>query len=161
MPEGDRLEADGSDAQAYADTVATYLALGVSRLSDYSSSICSWHSGRDTIRNVFSRQAIPMVWDYAETNPFSGSSGNFLGQISWVAQVVQHAPSATEGSGKQISALKCGYSGLVVSTDPPYYDNIGYSDLSDFFYVWLRRSLRDIHPQIVGTMLDRDRKSVV
>ena len=153
VPEGDRLEADGSDAQAYADAVATYLALGVSRLSDYSSSICSWHSGRDTIRNVFSRQAIPMVWDYAETNPFSGSSGNFLGQISWVAQVVQHAPSATEGSGKQISALKCGYSGLVVSTDPPYYDNIGYSDLSDFFYVWLRRSLRDIHPQIVGTML--------
>ncbi len=153
VPEGDRLEAGGFAAQAYADAVATYLALRVSRTADYCNALCSWHNTGEKMRNLFSRQAIPMVWDYAEANPFSGSSGNFLGQVDWVAQVVQRTPNATEGSGKQISALERDYSGLIVSTDPPYYDNISYSDLSDFFYVWLRRILRDTHPQIVGTML--------
>lgn len=153
LPRGDRLEEGGSGARAYADAVATYLALGVSRTADYSNALCSWHSGRDTIRNLFSRQAIPMVWDYAEANPFSSSSGNFLGQIEWVAKAVEHAPAVAKGVATQISASQRDYSGLVVSTDPPYYDNIGYSDLSDFFYVWLRRSLRGIHPKVVGTML--------
>lgn len=94
-----------------------------------------------------------MVWDFAEANPFSNSSGNFLGQVEWVAKVVEHAPAAATGIVTQISASQRDYSNLVISTDPPYYDNIGYSDLSDFFYVWLRRSLRDIYPQVVGTML--------
>lgn len=150
---GERLEEGGSGARAYADAVATYLALGVSRTADYSNALCSWHSGRDTIRNLFSRQAIPMVWDYAEANPFSSSSGNFLGQIEWVAKAVEHAPAVAKGVATQISASQRDYSKLVISTDPPYYDNIGYSDLSDFFYVWLRRSLRGIYPQLVGTML--------
>lgn len=153
LPRGDRLEEGGSGARAYADAVATYLALGVSRTADYSNALCSWHSGRDTIRNLFSRQAIPMVWDYAEANPFSSSSGNFLGQIEWVAKAVEHTPAAVRGVVTQVSASQRDYSKLVISTDPPYYDNIGYSDLSDFFYVWLRRSLRGIYPQLVGTML--------
>lgn len=153
LPLGECLEEGGSGARAYADAVATYLALGVSRTADYSNALCSWHSGRDTIRNLFSRQAIPMVWDYAEANPFSSSSGNFLGQIEWVAKAVEHAPAVTKGVATQISASQRDYSNLVISTDPPYYDNIGYSDLSDFFYVWLRRSLRGIHPKVVGTML--------
>lgn len=153
VPLGDRLEEGGSGARAYADTVATYLALGVSRLADYSNGLCSWNSSRDTLRNLFSRQAIPMVWDYAEANPLSGSSGNFLGQVEWVAKAVEHAPATATGVATQISASQRDYSNLVISTDPPYYDNIGYSDLSDFFYVWLRRSLRSIHPQVVGTML--------
>lgn len=153
VPLGDRLEEGGSGARAYADAVATYLALGVSRTADYSNALCSWHSGRDTIRNLFSRQAIPMVWDYAEANPFSSSSGNFLGQVEWVAKAVERAPATATGVATQISASQRDYSKLVISTDPPYYDNIGYSDLSDFFYVWLRRSLRGIHPKVVGTML--------
>ncbi|WP_130874286.1 DUF1156 domain-containing protein [[Pseudopropionibacterium] massiliense] len=153
VPEGDRLEAGGSRAQAYADAVATYLTLGVSRIIDYSNAMCSWHSGRDTIRNLFSRQAVPMVWDYAETNLFSSSAGNILGQIVWVAKVLEHATANSEGNVSQGSALRRAYDGFVISADPPYYDNIGYSDLSDFFYLWLRRCLQEIHPQVVGTML--------
>lgn len=153
VDEGESLEAGGTGARAYADAVATYLALSVSRCSDYWSSICSWHSGRETLRNVFARQAIPMVWDFAEANPFSSSSGNFLGQVKWIAEVVEHLPAGGVGQARQLSADARDYTGLVVSTDPPYYDNIGYSDLSDFFYVWLRRCLQGIHPSLVSTML--------
>lgn len=153
IPAGERLEDGGVGAEAYADAVATYLALAVSRTTDYSSNLCSWHSGRDSIRNLFSRQAIPMVWDYAEANLFSNSSGNFLGQVEWISKAIGKTPAKSAGEVKQISATSRDYAGLVVSTDPPYYDNIGYSDLSDFFYVWLRKSLRTIHPSVVGTML--------
>lgn len=150
---GDRLAAGGTGVQAYADAVATYLALGVSRLSDRCSSICGWDSSRDSVRNFFARQAIPMVWDFVEINPFSSSSGNFLGQIDWVAKAIGQLPVEVAGRVDQIGALGRGYDNLVISTDPPYYDNIGYSDLSDFFYVWLRRCLQDIYPVVVGTML--------
>lgn len=150
---GDRLEDGGSGAEAYADAVATYLALGMSRTTDYCSSLCSWHSGRDTVRNVFGRQAIPMVWDYVETNPFSNSTGNFLGQVEWVSKAVANTPASPAGVVTQQDASSRGYANLVISTDPPYYDNIGYSDLSDYFYVWLRRSLRTIQSRSVGTML--------
>jgi len=153
IPVGERLEDGGVGAEAYADAVATYLALAVSRTTDYSSNLCSWHSGRDSIRNLFSRQAIPMVWDYAEANLFSSSSGNFLGQVEWISKAIGKTPAKSAGEAVQISATSRDYAGLVVSTDPPYYDNIGYSDLSDFFYVWLRKSLRTIHPSVVGTML--------
>ena len=94
-----------------------------------------------------------MVWDYVEVNPLSSSSGNFLGQIDWVVKVAEQAPANEGCVANQFSASVCCYDNFVVSTDPPYYDNIGYSDLSDFFYVWLRRGLWEIHPQIVGTML--------
>lgn len=153
IPAGERLEDGGSGAEAYADAVATYLALGVSRTADYSSNLCSWHNTGQKMRNLFSRQAIPMVWDYAEANLFSNSSGNFLGQVEWVSKAIGKTPAKSAGEVKQISATSRDYAGLVVSTDPPYYDNIGYSDLSDFFYVWLRKSLRTIHPSVVGTML--------
>lgn len=153
MEPGERLENGGTGAEAYADAVATYLALGVSRTTDYSSSLCSWGNVRETLRNVFGRQAIPMVWDYAEVNPFSSSSGNFRGQIEWVARALAHTPAAAPGEALQVSATTRDYRDLVISTDPPYYDNIGYSDLSDYFYVWLRRSLASIHSKTVGTML--------
>ena len=153
MDEGESLEAGGTGARAYADAVATYLALSVSRCADYWSSICSWHNTGEKMRNVFSRQAIPMVWDYAEANPFSNSSGNFLGQLKWISKVVERLPASESARARQLSADARDYSGLVVSTDPPYYDNIGYSDLSDFFYVWLRRSLSDMHPSLASTML--------
>lgn len=153
MEEGESLEAGGSGARAYADAIATYLALSVSRCADYWSSICSWHNTGEKMRNVFARQAIPMVWDFAEANPFSSSSGNFLGQLEWVAKAVERVPADSAGNAWQLSADARDYTGLVVSTDPPYYDNIGYSDLSDFFYVWLRRCLQNIHPSVVSTML--------
>lgn len=150
---GERLEDGGVGAEAYADAVATYLALGVSRTADYNNALCTWHTTRDTVTHLFTRQAIPMTWDYIETNVLSNSSGNFLGQLKIVAKVIQRLPAEISGEVRQISATSRDYADLVVSTDPPYYDNIGYSDLSDFFYVWLRKSLRTIHPSIVGTML--------
>ena len=153
MERGEPLETGGEGALAYADAIATYLALAISRMTDYLSNLCSWHNGRETMRNVFARQAIPMVWDYAEANPFSSSSGNFLGQIDWVAKAVRHTPALAPGKAMQVSASERDYSGLAISTDPPYYDNIGYSDLSDYFYVWLRQSLGGVYPELVGTML--------
>lgn len=153
IPAGERLEDGGVGAETYADAVATYLALGVSRTADYNNALCTWHTTRDTVTHLFTRQAIPMTWDYIETNVLSNSSGNFLGQLKIVAKVIQRLPAEISGEVRQISATSRDYADLVVSTDPPYYDNIGYSDLSDFFYVWLRKSLRTIHPSVVGTML--------
>ena len=153
VSEGDPLEAGGADAQAYADAVATYLALGVSRATDYNSTLAGWNSLRDGMRNVFARQALPMLWDFAEVNFLSNSSGSFLGQVDWVSRVLEHVPADISGDVEQVSASLASYGGTVISTDPPYYDNIGYSDLSDYFYVWLRRCLQDIHPGVVGTML--------
>ena len=153
IPAGERLEDGGVGAEAYADAVATYLALGVSRMADYCNSLCTWDRTRDSVTHLFSRQAIPLVWDYVEANILSNSSGNFLGQLGWIVKALQRMNVQGSGKVKQISATSRDYAGLVVSTDPPYYDNIGYSDLSDFFYVWLRKSLRTIHPSVVGTML--------
>lgn len=143
---------DGGTAQ-YADAVATYLGLATSRLADYSSSICSWHSGRETVRNVFARQAIPMAWDFVETNVLSASSGSFASQIKWVANALEALPASPGATVEQADASTRSMAQAVISTDPPYYDNIAYSDLSDFFYVWLRRALRTVHPELLGTML--------
>ena len=152
LTHSDRLEDGGAGAEAYADAVATYLALAVSRTADYSSSLCSWHNTGEKMRNVFGRQAIPMVWDFAESNPFSSSSGNFFGQAIWVSKAVERTPATAPGAVEQADAATRTYGDLVISTDPPYYDNIGYSDLSDFFYVWLRRSLVGIQSKVLSTM---------
>ncbi len=152
--DGVRLNDGGSGAAAYADAVATYMALAVDKLADYGSATCSWHSGRETTRNTFARQALPMVWDYAEANPFSDSTGNWAGAVDWIVKAVAAAPTAGLGKVAQADATVGGPDrGLVVSTDPPYYDNIGYADLADYFYVWLRRSLRDVYPDLFGTLL--------
>jgi len=153
LPKGDRLENGGTGAEAYADAVATYLALAVSRETNASSSSCGWDSSLQKIRNVFSRQAIPMAWDYAEANVFSTWSGGFITQIDGMADAIDRLPAGRRSTARQADASTRDYSGAVISTDPPYYDNIGYSDLSDFFYVWLRRSLSTIHSKTVGTML--------
>ena len=150
---GERLEDGGVGAEAYADAVATYLGLAVSRTTDRSSSLASWDSSNPKVRNTFGRQALPMVWDYAEANILSHSTGGLQSQLQYISRAIAHTPAAAKSEAVQISAMSRGYAGLVVSTDPPYYDNIGYSDLSDYFYVWLRKSLRTIHPSVVGTML--------
>lgn len=153
MPDGERLENGGDGAQAYADAISVYLALAVSRLSDRCSSISGWDSSRSTIRNVFARQAIPMTWDYAEANPFCSSTGNFLGQVDLVAEAVENVPAHPRSEAQQADAMTRDYSDVVISTDPPYYDNIDYSDLADYFYVWLRPMLHDVLPSVTATML--------
>jgi len=146
----------GTGAQAYADAVATYLGLGVTRLSDMGSSQCGWHSGRETIRNAFARQALPMVWDYAEANPFSESTGNWSTAVDWIRKAVSSTPPVDKHSSV-IQQDAAGVTRLtdnaVVATDPPYYDNIGYADLSDFFYVWQRRTLRNMWPDLFRRVL--------
>jgi putative DNA methylase len=155
LASGDRLANGGTGAEAYADAIATYLGIVVSRLTDYQSSITTWASNpqMEILRNVFARQAIPMAWDFAEGNPFGPSSGTLDIMITAVGKAIDALPGSTPGEVIQADAASRDYSAVMVSTDPPYYDNIGYSDLSDFFYVWLRRSLRDIHPALFASIL--------
>ncbi|WP_454300213.1 DUF1156 domain-containing protein [Salana multivorans] len=153
LPQGARLEDGGTGAEAYADAVATYLGLALGRQTDRLSSFASWQSVGEKVRNVFGRQAIPMVWDYAEVNPFSNSSGGFIGNVEWVEKVVARTPASRSSNVQQIDAKTRTYESAVISTDPPYYDNIGYSDLSDYFYVWLRSALREVYPGTLATLL--------
>ena len=154
-PEAPRLADGGTGAEAYADAVATYLGLGVSRMSDICNSSCRWESSKTQVRNLFGRQAIPMVWDYAEPNVFANAAGDFGISLGNLAKVVdRHTSSASSAVIQQDAA---GDTALldraVVATDPPYYDNIGYADLSDFFYVWHRRTLRDVWPDLYRRVL--------
>ena len=156
MPDdGMGLADGGAGALAYGQAVGVYLAFLVDKMADYHSSICSWHSSRELIRNVFGRQAIPMTWDYAEANPFSGSAGSLESMLGWVTDAIARFPvHEMAGLVRQFDAQSDnGMRGIAISTDPPYYDNIGYADLSDFFYVWLRRSLRNTHPKLFSYML--------
>ena len=155
MSKGERLEAGGVGAAAYADAVATYLGLVISRITDYSSSINSWASSpqMEIVQHIFGRQALPMAWDYAESNSFADSSGSLNIMIRAVSEAVSRVPACSQAYVLQTDAASHDYRGAVISTDPPYYDNISYSDLSDFFYVWLRRSLKDVHPSLFSTML--------
>lgn len=147
------LDAGGSGATAYAQAVGVYLGLAADRMTDSHSSLTSWTSQRDTLRNTFARQALPMVWDFAEANPFSDSTGNFSSALGWVEKAFDGFPAYPAGTVIQTNAQDQSISSCkVVSTDPPYYDNIGYADLSDFFYVWLRKSLRPIFPGLYATL---------
>ncbi len=151
--DGRGLDTGGSGATAYAEAVGVYLAFSIDKASDYWSSICTWHSSKDLIRNTFGRQAIPMTWDYAETNCFSDSAGNVSSGIDWAYKALLLMPANEGGFAVQSDAQSQTISSnKVISTDPPYYDNIGYADLSDFFYVWLRRSLRPIFPNLYATL---------
>lgn len=154
MPDdGYGLDAGGSGVTAYAEAVGVYLALASDRMTDSHSSLTSWTSQRDTLRNTFARQALPMVWDYAEANPFSDSTGNFGSALSWVEKAFEGFPATPRGFVQQSDAQSQVISkAKLISTDPPYYDNIGYADLSDFFYVWLRRTLRAIYPGLYATV---------
>lgn len=153
MPDGNRLETGGTGATAYADAVATYLGVSVSKLTVFHNTGARWRSDADKTAPAFGRQAIPMVWDYAETQPFAGAGGDWLGVIDGTTKVLDGIPASPKGFATQASADHREFRGLAIGTDPPYYDNIGYSDLSDFFYVWLRRSLQPIHPALLRTML--------
>lgn len=155
-PDRRALDDGGSGAEAYADAVATYLGLSSSKTADNNSTICSWMPGikYEVVRNTFSRQALPMTWDFAEPNVFGNSSGDFYEQVKRLLNVFDISLMAKgEGVAKQQDAQTSTESrNRIVSTDPPYYDNISYADLSDFFYVWLRRALRSVFPQLFCTV---------
>nr|WP_241741766.1 DUF1156 domain-containing protein [Microbacterium yannicii] len=152
---GSRLEDGGEGAAAYADAVATYLGFAVSRMTDYQSSFATWsnHPKNEVVVHVFGRQAIPMVWDFAEANPLTAGNGSFEIMVQAVSRSLERLPAANAGTAVQADAQRASSTLALISTDPPYYDNIGYSDLSDYFYIWLRRALRDVHPTTLSTIL--------
>lgn len=143
------------DAQGYAEAVRVYLAFAVDKLTDYHSAFTSWHTSRELIRNTFSRQAIPMIWDYSESNPFCDSAGGFTSLLGWIVEVLEQLPAGPKGEAHQHDAqeLDSSVKNMIVSTDPPYYDNIGYADLSDYFYIWMRRNLREVYPELFRRVL--------
>jgi putative DNA methylase len=144
----------GSSAITYADAVAVYLACGVSRACDYWNSNATWEPGGGFVAHAFTRQTISMVWDFAEANPFSAAGGNWMSTcMAWIERVLRNLSAANEGEAVQADARNQTVSrDKLVSTDPPYYDNVGYADLSDFFYMWLRRSLRPVIPDLFATL---------
>lgn len=144
------LQSGGNGAIAYADAMATYLAFAVSKSSTRSCSLTIWETGMGRIAAAMGRQALAMQWSYAETNPLAGAGGDIAGTAVSVAENLQNLGNGAPGSIRNLAAQKNTYSNvpIVISTDPPYYDNIGYADLSDFFYVWLRRSLPIIWPEL-------------
>ncbi len=150
--DGKPIVGGGTGAGGYADAVGTYLGLGVGRSANYWSTQTPW--GGDFIVQTFGRQAIQMVWDHAEGNPFSRSTGNWTGALEWIEKVIGNAlPASQHGAAEQDDAQTQTMSrSKVISTDPPYYDNVPYADLSDFFYVWLRRSLKPVFPDLFATL---------
>ena len=154
MPDDGRgLDASGSGATAYAEAVGVYLGFLVDQVANHASTICGWNHPNTQMRSVFSRQAIPMTWDFAESNVFSDSSGSFNNLFERQIKGFEALGNSVNGIAMQADAATQKISGnKVVSTDPPYYDNIGYADLSDFFYVWLRRSLRPVFPNLYATV---------
>ena len=155
IEDGKSLTDGGTDAIAYADALSTYLSFAVDRVVDRHTSIATWDSSPSKLqlRNTFARQAIPMTWDFGEGNPFCMSSGTWSPSIEWVRKSLGFLPGTPTGISLQEDASTQLISqSRVVSTDPPYFDNIGYADLSDFFYVWLRRSLKSVFPTLFATL---------
>lgn len=153
--DGVRFRDAGGGATAYADAILTFLALGLSRMSDMCNALCRWESSRTQVRNLFGRQAIPMVWDFAENNVFNDAGGDFRTSLGSVLNALERLPAGAEASVAQRDARAriAEVGTCVVCTDPPYYDNVPYSDLSDFFFVWLRRNLADVWPDECATLL--------
>lgn len=153
VDDGLGLDQGGSGAEAYAQSVGLYLAFLVDQVANHASTVCGWNHPNTQMRSVFSRQAIPMTWDYAEANVFSDSSGSFNNLFERQIKGFEALGRGAAGCAEQADAAQQEISiSKVISTDPPYYDNIGYADLSDFFYVWLRRTLRSIFPSLYATM---------
>ena len=151
--DGLSLESGGTGARAYAEAVGMYLGLCTSRQANRCSSLNFWDKKGENVQQVFARQALAMTWDFVEGNPLSNSTGNFVGQAEYLIRVLNCLPINRMGNVFQNDAQNQLISlNKVISTDPPYYDNIGYADLSDFFYVWLRRTLRSVFPSLYGTI---------
>ena len=154
--DGILLAAGGTGATAYADAAAVYLGFALSKVTDLANTIVTWRSDRESSYHLFSRHAIPMAWDYCELNPMLSGTGSFVGAVGWTAESIEGVAAghgSSFGASSQADAANQLTSiGKILSTDPPYYDNIAYSDLSDFFYVWLRRSLKTVFPDLFATL---------
>lgn len=151
--DGIGLDEGGRGATAYAQAVGVYLSFAISKIANIGSSIASWMNDRGAFRETFARQAIPMVWDFAESNPFADAGGSLDAAIDKGAMSVRDLPKSGQGRAEQADAQTQVLSAnRLVSTDPPYYDNIAYADLSDFFYVWLRKCLKPIYPNLYATL---------
>lgn len=155
--DGCGLDDVGSGATAYAQAVGVYLTCAISRLADYGCSLATWRPKDNAMRSGMPKQALQMSWDFAEGAPFASSSSGFLDCCRVISKVIETALSgSTNGHAFQHSATSAAFPGAVnnavISTDPPYYDNIGYADLSDFLYVWLRRCLRSVYPSLFATL---------
>lgn len=148
------LDGGGSGATAYADAIAVYLTFAISRVLHHCSTLCSWLIKDAAIRQVFSKQAFQMTWDFAEASVFGSSSAEWTKCCEVVARGIEMLPASTPSSARMAdaAAMLNSRSGLVISTDPPYYDNVPYADLSDFFYVWLRHSLKSVLPELFATV---------
>ena len=152
LDDGKGLDNNGINVSAYCDALSVYLGLSVSRTTNTINMLTVWSQSREQSVNLFSRQAIPMGWDFPEVNPFGGAAGDFGATTSSVAKTISISLDLpafvlqADAQTQNISEAK------VISTDPPYYDNIGYADLSDFFYVWLRRSIYNVYPTIFSTL---------
>jgi len=154
LGDGTPLAAGGTGAIAYADAVAAYLGIGVSRQANRTATLNFWDSQGENVQQVFARQAMSMTWDFVEANPLSESTGNYMGQLGYLINAVYTLPQVGSGHAVQKDATTQDISqSKVISTDPPYFDNVPYADLSDFFYVWLRRSLRPVFPDLFATMV--------
>ncbi len=147
------LEAGGIGAKAYSEAVSIYFALNISKIADRGSTLTQWMHQRDSMHHTFSKQALPMIWDFVEVNSLGKQTGGFEQSLEWTIEAIEGTASVAAGHVMQGNALDASLYGMrFVSTDPPYYDNIGYADLSDFFYVWLRRSLRSVFPNLLSTI---------
>ncbi len=149
------LSDGGQGAKAYGEAVGVYLAFSVDREADFCNSVCRWSISNEKPMNLFARQSIPMVWDFPEVNVFSEAVGSFSTIKDYVCKCICTLPSnRTDAIAKQADAQSdCGLRNIMISTDPPYYDNIGYADLSDYFYVWMRQALNETYPALFGTVL--------
>ena len=158
-----QITQDGAEKR-YADAVCTYLALAVDKTAESGCSFTCWYNRDGIIRTVFARQGIPMTWDFSEANPFSNSTQNWMAQIAWISRVVERFPtSANTGEAYQADAATTIHATdrPIIVTDPPYYDNINYADLSDFFYVWIRPLLRDVYPDLFAGMMTPKEEEIV
>lgn len=154
MPDdGLGISEGGRGATAYAEAISVNLAAAISKQADWCNSLSSYIPSIEGLGHLFSKQSIPMVWDFIETNVFSNSAGNFINHVEWVSATTANSPCNVLGFAMQADAQMQSHSEQkVISTDPPYYDNIAYADLSDFFYVWLRKCLRPIFPDLFATL---------
>jgi putative DNA methylase len=148
------LESGGTGARAYAEAVSIYLGCALSRLASYNNTFCLWNMKGGSVAQIFARQAISMTWDFIEVNPLEKMSGNWEGGIGWVSDVLDELTSdiPSRATQQDAASLNGCPTSVIFSTDPPYYDNIGYADLSDFFFVWLRPTLKSVLPELFATL---------